>query len=157
MNAESGLKWLLRFIAATTTFALAAAVLPQSWLAYMVHLAEPETPMTLLVTYSTRMLCLLYAFVGLLCWIFSNNPERYRPLIWIIGIGSLLVPAPGLALLFSLAPPAGRDSFFWIVFIDLAEGAAQGILLVILLILTRPSRSLRTQEEDQRESRSRSL
>jgi len=139
MTAESGLKWLLRFIALTTTLALAAAVLPQSWLEYMVHLAEPDTPVTLLVTYLARMLCLLYAFVGLLCWIFSNDMERYRPLIWIIGIGSLLVAVPGLALLFALSPPAPRDGFFWIVFVDLAEGAAQGLLLVILLILTRSS------------------
>ncbi len=140
MTAESGLKWFLRFIAATTVFALAAALLPQPWLAYMIHLAEPDTPVTLLVTYLARMLCLLYAFAGLLCWIFSSDLDRYRPLIWIIGIGSLLVAAPGLAFLFSIVPPERRGGFFRIVFADLAEGGVQGILIIALLLLTRPAR-----------------
>jgi len=134
MTAETGLKWLLRFIAVTTIPAFIAAVMPQSWLAYMVNKAEPGTSTGILVTYLARILMLMYAFVGLQCSIFAADIRRYLPLIWIIGIGSLIAALIGLIVLFSTVPPDHRTGFFWIVFGDFAEGFVQGVLMVILLL-----------------------
>lgn len=134
MTAESGLKWLLRFIWFTTLFAFFAAVMPQSWLAWAIDKGAPGTSTGILVTYLARMLMVLYAFVGLQCLLFSTDIPRYRPLIWIIGVGSLIGTPIGLIALFSQVPPDQRTGIFWIVFVDLAEGLAQAVLMVILLL-----------------------
>ncbi|MCX5637152.1 MAG: hypothetical protein NTX52_05600 [Planctomycetota bacterium] len=134
MTAESGLKWLLRFIGITTIPAFIAAVMPQSWLAFLIHKAEPGMSTGILLTYLTRILMLMYAFVGLQCFIFAADIRRYRPLIWILSVGSLIVALIGLIVLFSAVPPGHRTGFFWIVFGDFAEGFAQAVLLVILLL-----------------------
>jgi len=134
MTAESGLKWLLRFIGVTTIPAFIAAVMPQSWVAYLINKAEPGTSTGILVTYLARGLMAMYALVGLQCFVFSSDIRRYRPLIWILGVGSLIVALIGLIVLFSTVPPDHRTGFFWIVFGDFAEGFAQAVLLVILLL-----------------------
>ncbi len=137
MTAESGLKLLLRFISLTTVMALFSAVMPQSWLAYMIHRVEPDTPTTILMTYLVRILSAMYVFAGLLCWIFSTDLKRYRPLIWVLGVGSFIVASIGIVVLFWTVVPDHRTGIFWIVFGDLAEGLAQAVLLVILLFCTR--------------------
>ncbi len=137
MTAESGLKWLLRFISLTTVFALFSAVMPQSWLAHLIHRVDPDTPTSILVTYLARMLSAMYVFTGLLCWISSTDLKRYRPLIWVLGVGSLIVAPIGIVVLFWTVAPDHRTGIFWIVFGDLAEGLAQAVLLVILLLCTR--------------------
>jgi len=134
MTAESGLKWLLRFIGITTIPAFIAAVMPQSWLAFLIHKAEPGMSTGILVTYLARGMMLMYAFVGLQCFIFAADIRRYRPLIWILGVGSLIAALIGLIVLFSTVPLGHRTGFFWIVFGDFAEGFAQAVLLVILLL-----------------------
>jgi len=134
MTAESGLKWLLRFIALTTVFALFSAVMPQSWLAWLIDKGAPGTSPGLLVTYLARMLMAMYAFIGLLCLIASLDIPRYLPLIWVPGVGSLILAAVGLMVLFSQVPPGRRTGMFWIVFVDFAEGLAQAVLIVILLL-----------------------
>jgi len=134
MTAESGLKWLLRFIGLGTIPTFIAAVMPQSWLAHMVNKAAPGTSVGILVTYLARILMLMYAFVGLRCFIFAADIRRYRPLIWLLGVGSLIVAPIGLIVLFAGVAPAHRVGFFWIVFGDFAEGLAQAVLLVILLL-----------------------
>jgi hypothetical protein len=88
----------------------------------------------ILVTYLARMLMLMYAFIGLQCLIFSTDIRRYLPLIWIIGVGSVVVGLVGIIALFAGVAPAHRVGFFWIVFGDFAEGFAQGVLVVILLL-----------------------
>ena len=134
MTAETGLKWLLRFVAVTTIPAFIAAVMPQSWLAFLIHKAEPGISTGILVTYLARILMLTYAFIGLQCFIFSTDIRRYLPLIWITGVGSLIAALIGLIVLFSTVPPDHRTGFFWVVFGDFAEGFVQGVLLVILLL-----------------------
>ena len=134
MTAESGLKWLLRFIGITTIPAFIAAAMPQSWLAYMINKAEPGTSTGILVTYLARILMAVYALIGLQCFIFSSDIRRYRPLIWLLGVGSLIIALVGLIVLLSTVPPDHRTGFFWIVFGDFAEGFAQAVLVVILLL-----------------------
>jgi hypothetical protein len=134
MTAETGLKWLLRFIAITTLMAFFSAVMPQSWLSYLIDKGAPGTQAGILITYMARMLSILYVFVGLLCFIFSFDITRYRPIIWLIGIGSIVVTIIGIIFLFFAVRPENRTGVFWIVFIDLAGGFLQGILMVVLLM-----------------------
>jgi hypothetical protein len=134
MTSELGLKWLLRFIGVTTIFALIAAVMPQSWLVYMVNKAEPGTSAGILITYLARVLMAVYALIGLQCFIFASDIKRYRPLIWVMSAGSIIIALVGLIVLFSTVPLGHRTGFFWVVFGDFAEGFAQAILAVILLL-----------------------
>jgi hypothetical protein len=64
----------------------------------------------------------------------STDIPRYLPLIWVLGVASLVGATAGLIALFAAVPPDHRGGFFWIVFGDLAEGLAQAILLVFLLL-----------------------
>ena len=134
MTAESGLKWVLRFIAVTTIPAFIAAVMPQSWVVFLIHKAEPGMSTGILVTYLARILMLMYAFVGLQCFIFSTDIERYRPLVWILGVGAVVVTLVGIIALFAGVAPDHRAGFFWVVFGDFTDGLVKGILLVILLL-----------------------
>ena len=80
------------------------------------------------------MLMIAYAFVGLLYLIISTDIPRYLPLIWILGVGSVILTVVALIILFTQVPLDQRTGIFWIVFVDFAEGLAQGILMVALLI-----------------------
>ncbi len=133
MTAEAGLKWLLRFIGVTTFPAFVAAIMPQSWVAFLIHKVEPGLSMGILVTYLTRILMLMYAFVGLQCFIFAADIRRYLPLIWVLGVGTVVVTVVGLVALFTGMASDHRTGLFWIVFGDFTEGLVQGILLVVLL------------------------
>ena len=90
------------------------------------------------MTYLARMLMIVYASVGLLCLIISTDIPRYLPLIWILGVGSVILTVVGLIILFIQVPLDQRTGIFWIVFVDFAEGLAQGILMVLLLLRIRP-------------------
>jgi hypothetical protein len=142
MTAETGLKWLLRFICITTIPAFVAAIVPQSWLAFLIHKVEPGMSIGILVTYLARVLMLMYTFVGLQCFIFAADIRRYLPLIWVIGIGSTAVAIIGLIALFAGVEPDHRTWLFWIVFGDFTEGLIQGVVLVILLCHIAHLRSL---------------
>jgi hypothetical protein len=133
MTAESGLKWLLRFIGLTTIPAFVAAIMPQSWMVFLIHKVEPGMSMGILVTYLARVLMLMYAFVGLQCFIIAADIRRYLPLIWILGVGTVVVTVIGIIALFAGVAPDHRTGLFWIVFGDFAEGLVQGVLLVVLL------------------------
>ena len=133
MTAETGLKWLLRFIGITTIPAFVAAIMPQSWLVFLIHKVEPGMSIGILVTYLARILMLMYAFIGLQCFIFAADVRRYLPLIWVMGVGSIAVTMVGLIALFAGMAPDHRTGLFWVVFGDFTEGLAQGVLLVVLL------------------------
>ena len=133
MTAETGLKWLLRFIGITTIPAFIAVVMPQSWLIFFIHKAEAGLSVGILVTYLARILMLMYSLVGLQCLIFSFDIRRYLPLIWLIGVGVVVVTVIGLIVLFAGVAPEHRVGFFWFVFGDCTDGLIKGVLLVILL------------------------
>jgi len=133
MTAETGLKWLLRFIGITTIPAFIAVVMPQSWLIFFIHKAEAGLSVGILVTYLARILMLMYSLVGLQCLIFSFDIRRYLPLIWLIGVGVVVVTVIGLIVLFAGVALEHRVGFFWFVFGDCIDGLIKGVLLVILL------------------------
>ena len=134
MTAETGVKWLLRALSITTIPAFVAAVMPQSWLAGMFNWADPEISAGLLVTYVTRCLMGLYAFLGVQAIIWSNNVKRYRPVIVNLCVFCLIFAITGLTILVTTVPPAERNRVFWIIFVDLAEGLAHLVLLTILIL-----------------------
>ena len=133
MTAESGLKWLLRFIGITTIPAFIAAVMPQSWLAFLIHKAEPGMSTGILLTYLARILMLTYAFIGLQCFIFAADIKRYLPLVWILCVATVVATLVGIIVLFAGVAPDHRAGFFWVVFGDFTDGLVKGVLLVILL------------------------
>jgi hypothetical protein len=134
MTAERGLKWLLRFIGIMTIPTFIAAVMPQAWLAYLVNKAEPGTSAGILINYLARVLMAMYFLIGMQCFVFASDIKHYRPLIWLMSAVILIVALAGLIVLFSTVPPDHRTGFFWVVFGDLAEGFAQTVLIVILLL-----------------------
>jgi hypothetical protein len=133
MNAETGVKWVLRFIALLSCLALGGIVMPPSYLAWFANKAQPGTPNGILTNYLFRILCLMYAWAGLQCWVYSTDVRRYIVLIRIAGVGSLLFTALAVAFLFVFVPPAQRSWFFWVVFVDMAEGFIQAVPLVYFL------------------------
>ncbi len=134
MTAESGLKWLLRFMALTTVPAFFAAIMPQAWVAYLIDKGAPGTSAGILVTYLARMLMILYAFLGLQGLVISLDIRRYLPLVWMMGVGSLALTCVGLAVLFTQVPPDRWTGIFWVVLVDFGEGLAQAIVMVLLLL-----------------------
>lgn len=134
MTAETGLKWVLRFIALFSCLALVGIVIPPAYLAWFVNKAQPGTPNGILTNYLFRILCLMYAWAGLHCWIYSTDVKRYIVLIWILGVGSMLFALMAIGWLFLYVAPAERNWFFWVVFIDMAEGFLQAVPLVFFLL-----------------------
>ena len=143
MTAETGLKWLLRLIAFSTLFGLIAGVMPQSWLVRFIHAADRSVPVGLFVTYLFRMMMGAFVFIGLFCVVCSMDIRRYRPLIWVLGVVCLVGTLAGLIALCLAVPPDQRIGFFWFAFVDQAEGLAQSVLIVILLLRIPPRRSSR--------------
>lgn len=128
---------MLRFIALLSCLAVIGIVIPSAWLDWFVQKAQPGTPNGILTNYLFRILNLMYAWAGLQCWIYSTDIRRYLVLIWILAVGSLVLTAFGIALLFLLVPPEQRIWFFWVALVDFAEAFAQAIVLVILLFRIR--------------------
>jgi len=133
MTAETGVKWLLRFIGLTTLPAFVAAAMPQKWLVFALNWCEPGIPVGLLNSYITRCLMGVYAFMGIQAVIWSTDVRRYRPLIVNLCVCVLLAVPVALVALVINVPPTERAKVFWIIFLDLAEGFAQTTLLAILV------------------------
>jgi hypothetical protein len=134
MTAETGVKWLLRIIGITTVPAFAAAVMPQSDLANLLNWMQPGFSAGLLESYIMRCLMGIYALLGIQAVIWSTDVRRYRPLIMSLCIFCIIAAIAGLTALLVTVPPTTRTKTFWIILIDLAEGLAHLILLMILTL-----------------------
>ena len=133
MTAETGVKWLLRLISITTIPAFLAAIMPQTNLVALLNWMQPGYSGGLLESYIMRCLMGVYALLGVQAVIWSTDVKRYRPLIISLCIFCIPVAIVGLVVLFATVSPTTRGKTFWIIFVDLAEGLAH---LVLLLILT---------------------
>jgi hypothetical protein len=133
MSAETGAKWVLRFIALTTLPAFVGAVMPQRWLVFGLNWVEPGYAPGLFGSYLIRCLMGVYAFMGIQAAIWSTDVRRYRPLILNLCVCVLIAVPLALLALFIAVPPAGYSRAFWMIFIDLTEGFAQTGLLAILV------------------------
>jgi hypothetical protein len=81
----------LRFVGSVSLLAFLAAIMPANWI---VECAEelgfdpfPDSPLTF---YLARNLSLLYGFVGALMLYLSSDIPRYRELIHLLSIGTIL-------------------------------------------------------------------
>jgi hypothetical protein len=133
MTAETGVKWLLRFISLTTIPAFVAAVMPQRWLVFSLNWIEPGFTVGLLGSYLIRCLMGVYAFLGIQAAIWSTDVKRYHPLILNLCVCVLIAVPMALAALFIAVPLAEHTKVFWIIFVDLAEALAHTALLTILV------------------------
>ena len=133
MTAETGAKWLLRFISLTTLPAFVGVAMPQRWLIFAFDWAEPGCPVGLFGSYITRCLLGVYAFIGIQAAIWSTDVRRYRPLILSLCLCVIVVVPVALAALVITVPRAEHARVFWIVFVDLAEGLVHTTLLAMLI------------------------
>jgi hypothetical protein len=133
LSAQTGAKWVLRFITLTTLPAFVAAVMPERWLVFGLHWVEPGCAPGLFGSYLIRCLMGVYAFVGIQTAIWSTDVRRYRPLILNLCVCILIAVPLALLALFIAVPQPGDTRAFWIIFIDLTEGFAQTGLLAILV------------------------
>lgn len=133
MTAETGVKWLLRFISLTTLPTFVGVAVPQSWLVLAMDWVEPGCTVGLFGSYLIRCLMGVYAFMGIQAAIWSTDVRRYRPLILSLCLCVIIVVPVALAALVIAVPRAEHARVFWIMFADLAEGLAQMTLLAILI------------------------
>jgi general stress protein CsbA len=133
MTAETGAKWVLRFITLTTLPAFVAAAMPQRWLVLGLNWIEPGFSPGLFGSYLIRCLMGVYAFLGIQTAIWSTDVRRYRPLILNLCLCVLLVVPLALLALMIAVPPAAYTRAFWIIFLDLTEGLAHTGLLAVLV------------------------
>ncbi len=138
MTAETGVRWVLRFISITTVPAFVGCVMPQRWLLFALDWVEPGISPGLFGSYLIRCLMGVYAAIGIQTLIWSTDVRRYRPAILSVCVCVIIAAPAALAALVLTASPAEHCRAFWIIFIDLAEGLAQMVLLAILLRRVRP-------------------
>ena len=82
---------LLRFGAVLTMAAFPAMLLPVAWMDG-VHqwLGMGPLPRAPVVAYLTRSIAALYGFHGVLLWIVSTDPVRYRPIVSYLAVMNVL-------------------------------------------------------------------
>jgi len=86
-RADKALVLLLRFLGVTTLLALAAVVMPLSWMAGTHRwLGLGDMPITPLLEYLARTISAFYGFFGALCLVAAADLDRYRPLVRFLGV-----------------------------------------------------------------------
>jgi len=122
------LVWLLRVTGIVMACALAFVFCPFEWMA-AVHrrIGMGELAYAPLLSYLTRSLSALYAIVGSILLCVSFDPDRYRPLIVLLGATAI---AGGIGV--TVLDAAVRLPWFWTA----GEGPLTVLLGVALLVLT---------------------
>jgi hypothetical protein len=131
-KAERALKLLLRVVGIVSLPAVIAVFMPYSWLVRGVELAEPGTPVKVLVSYLARLLSAYYFLQGGLLIIFATDVRRYAlPIRWVMicwlgAVSSFLIY--GVAALVR----GGFGWFIWFVAGDVAFGFAFAVAILLL-------------------------
>lgn len=146
-SPEKYLKLLLRVVGILTLPAVIAVFMPHSWLVRGVELAEPGTPVDVLVSYLSRLLSAFYVLFGAMMIIFSTDVRRYAGPIRLVALWSLMAVAGFLIRGVPALVEGGRGWFIWFVASDVAFGLV--LAVVILLLQRRIAICDRRQTEDQ--------
>jgi len=147
-TGERYLKLLLRVVGILTLPAIVAVFMPHSWLVRGVELADPGTPVRVLVSYLARLLSAFYVLLGAMMVVFSIDVRRYAGPIRLVAlwslmavIGFLIYGAPALA-------KGGFGWFIWFVAGDVAFGFT--LAITILLLQWRITKQDRRQALDEK-------
>ncbi len=96
-TADKALIILLHIIGVSSLFALVAVLMPMSWMVSTHRwLGLGEMPSDPVVEYLARCVSVFYALVGVLCLGLAADPQRYRPLVVLLGV---LVAVFGIVLI----------------------------------------------------------
>jgi hypothetical protein len=127
MTAETGVRWLLRFISIATLPLLLQPVMPR-WLVVLTWIEPGSRQGRHLCAHADGCVRTLGCNVY---W--STDVRRYRPLILTLCVCVVIAVPVALAALVITVPQAEHSRAFWIIFVDLAEGLAHTALLAILV------------------------
>jgi len=131
-KAELWLKWLLRVIGASASLAVAAVVMPHSWLVFCVERVKPGTPVRLLVPYLARLVSAYYVLLGLLMMFLACDVRRYEHVIRLVAIWCILAGIVLLSYYTLETRGSERGWFFWFICGDAVFGIAFGSCLLLL-------------------------
>ena len=147
-TTERHLKLLLRVVGIVSLPAIVAVFMPHSWLVRGVELAEPGTPVRVLVSYLARLLSAFYVLLGTVMVLFSTDVRRYAGPIRLVALWSLM--AVGGFLIYG-APALAKGGFGWFIWFvagDVAFGFA--LAVAILLLQWRITKQDRRQALDEK-------
>ncbi|HON91852.1 MAG TPA: hypothetical protein PLT20_02650 [Sedimentisphaerales bacterium] len=135
MSSDRMLRGLLRLTAIVMLCALVFVFCPFEWMA-AIHrwIGLGELVYTPLLSYLIRSVSALYAILGAIGMYISFDPDRYRPLVVLLGVAALL-GGVGVTILDAVV----RFPRFWTA----AEGPSTVLLGVALLVLAHKIRKAR--------------
>ncbi|HIJ52681.1 MAG TPA: hypothetical protein HPP66_05945 [Planctomycetes bacterium] len=131
-TAERNLKLLLRVVGITSLPAIVAVFMPYSWLVRSVELAEPGTPVLVLVSYLARLLSAFYVLLGGMMVVFSTDVRRYAGAIRLVALWSLMAVVGFLIYGAPALVKGGFGWFIWFVAGDVVFGFALAVAILLL-------------------------
>jgi len=130
--AERRLKLLLRVVGIVSLPAVVAVFMPHSWLVRGVEVAEPGTPVRVLVSYLARLLSAFYVLLGGMMVVFSTDVRRYAGPIRLVALWSLMAVVAFLIYGAPVLVKGGFGWFIWFVASDVAFGFALAVAILLL-------------------------
>ena len=131
-RTERALELLLLIVGIVSLPAVVAVFMPHSWLVRGVELAEPGTPVGVLVSYLARLLSAFYVLLGVMLVVFSTDVRCYAGPIRLVALWSLMAVVgfliPGVPALVR----GGLGWFVWFVAGDVAFGLAFAVAILLL-------------------------
>jgi hypothetical protein len=131
-SAEGWLKCILRVVAILFLVTVVPVVMPRSWVVRGVDLAEPGTPVRVLVPCFVRVLFAYNVLVGGLLLIFATDVRKFAGCIRVLALWILL---GSVIFVFHAGPGLFRPGmgwFFWAMSIDFACAFTFGVTLILL-------------------------
>lgn len=131
-TTERYLKLLLRVVGIVSLPAVVAVFMPYSWLVRGVELAEPGTPVGVLVSYLSRLLSAFYVLLGGMLVVFSTDVRRYAGPIRLVALWSLMAVVGFLVYGGPVLVKGGFGWFIWFVAGDVAFGFSFAVAILLL-------------------------
>ncbi|MBW8040473.1 MAG: hypothetical protein FVQ85_10775 [Planctomycetes bacterium] len=131
-KTERGLKLLLLIVGIVSLPAVIAVFMPYSWLVRGVELAEPGTPVGVLVSYLSRLLSAFYVLLGGMLVVFSTDVRRYAGAIRLVALWSLMAVVGFLIYGGPALVKGGVGWFIWFVAGDVAFGLSFAVAILLL-------------------------